>query len=639
MSLTKSTVLANASRSVIIGTAGHIDHGKTALIRALTGVDADRLPEEKRRGITIDLGFASFETPASDGSTLCLSFIDVPGHARFVRNMLAGTGGIDAVILVISAEEGIKPQTEEHLAICELLGIAHGIVVLTKTDVTPAERVHALAGEVQKYLSNSFLSAAPLLSVSAHAGTGISDLRRKLIRMAETLPPRDVDAFARLPIDRAFIVRGFGTVVTGTLIGGRLDVGDSLTIQPGGRQVKIRGIQSHNRIEEHARAGSRTALNLSRVEASQIERGDTLVAEPKLKAVDCVDVELTVLANAPPLKHRARAHFHAFSSECMATITLYDVAIIEAGETKLARLRLTRPVVLLSGDRFVLRSGSPMTTIGGGCVLDTHPAMQVRKVKTAEWLRALHSASREEAVWLRIARMGTTGIHLIQLRIETGLGEAAIKSLTQRWIGEGRLHRLSDDWLLTQESLSEVGNAILVELSRAGENERGVKRAELRERVQCKPDVFDFAILRLEQERTVRIHGDVVNQVNTSARNPGERHTSEMVRQEFERAGLAPPSPTEVGARLDIPPGRMRELMTELLREKVLVRLGSDSLCAHRRSLEALADRMQTMRGREIDVATFKQLAGVSRKYAIPLLEYLDRERITLKLGDKRRIL
>lgn len=638
MSPAQSTSLANVSRSIIIGTAGHIDHGKTALIRALTGVDADRLPEEKRRGITIDLGFASSEARASDGSTLCLSFIDVPGHARFVRNMLAGTGGIDAVLLAISAEEGIKPQTEEHLAICDLLGIRRGIVVLTKTDITTAEWVRALAGEVQKYLNNSFLRGAPLIPVSAHTGAGISDLRRKLIEMAEALPPRDVDTFARMPIDRAFTVKGFGTVVTGTLMGGSLGAGTTLTLEPGGRPVKVRTIQSHHRIEEHARAGWRTALNLARVETSQIERGDTLVGDSRLKAVDCVDVELTVLASSPTLKHRTRARFHAFSSECTATITLYDTAAIEPGESKLARLRLTRPVVLLAGDRFVLRSGSPITTIGGGRVLDTHPEMQERKAKTAEWLRGLRSASLEDAVWLRIARKGTKGIRLSQLRIETGLAEAAIQSLIRRWMSEGRLARLDEDWLLTQESLSEVGRAILAELRGTGENARGLKRAELRERVRCKPDVFDFAILRLEQEQMVRIHGDVVSQFHARAKGPGERTTSDIVRQEFERAGLTPPSPGDLGTRLGIPPAQMRELMTELLREKVLVRLGSDSLCADRRSLEALAGQMRAMRGREIDVAAFKQLTGVSRKYAIPLLEYLDREHVTLRQGDKRLI-
>ena len=641
MSLAQSTIPAKAPRSVIIGTAGHIDHGKTTLIRALTGVDTDRLPEEKRRGITIDLGFASLETQTSDGSMLRLSFIDVPGHARFVRNMLAGTGGIDAVLLTISAEEGVKPQTEEHLAICELLGIRRGIVVITKADAVDTERMHGITNEVRSVLRDSFLSAAPLIGVSAHSGTGIPQLRGELVRMAESFPQRNADGLFRLPIDRVFVVKGFGTVVTGTLIGGTIASGESLAIEPGGRNVKVRGIQNHGRTEACALAGSRAALNLARVEMSEVERGDTLVASTLLKAVNCIDVELVVLPGAPALKHRTRAHFHAFSSECMATITLYDAATIEPGERKLARLRLSRPVVLLSGDRFVLRSGSPVTTIGGGRVLDAHPAMQVRKARVADWLRKLRLSSPEDAVWLRIGRKGIAGVNLEQLCIDTGLSEAALALLTQRWMSEGRLCRLSDGWLLTQESLAEAKEAVSREVFRAGDKARvGIKRAELRERTQLKPNVFDFGLSQLEQERKLRIDGETVAPFDAKAKSICEQQQLlEIVRLEFERAGIAPPSTSEVATRVGIGAEEMRKLVTDLLREKVLVRLGSDSLCADCKSLEALAERIRALRGREIDIAMFKQLTGVSRKYAIPLLEYLDRERVTVKRGDRRLVL
>lgn len=640
MSLNPSTNPASAPRSVIIGTAGHIDHGKTALICALTGVDTDRLPEEKRRGITIDLGFASLDTQTSDGSMLRLSFIDVPGHARFVRNMLAGTGGVDAILLTISAEEGVKPQTAEHLAICELLGIRHGIVAVTKADAVNTERLHNVTSEVRGFLRDSSLSAVPLIAVSAHAGTGIRELLGELVQMAESLPQRDSDKVFRLPVDRAFIVKGFGTVVTGTLIGGKVASGDTLAIEPGGREVKVRGIQSHGRTEEYAFAGSRTALNLAHVEISQIERGDTLVANASLKAVNCVDVELMVLPGAPALKHRARAHCHAFSSECMATITLYDAMAIEAGETKLARLRLSHSVVLLPGDRFVLRWGSPVTTIGGGRVLDAHPAMQLRKAKTADWLRKLRISSGEDAVWLRVSRRGTTGTNLQQLCIETGIDETALAGLARRWLNEKQLHRLDDGWLLTHEFLTDAKEVVLSEVSRSNDKTRvGIKRAELRERSQLKPNIFDFALRQLEQERKLSIDDETVTRFAAKEKSANERDTLNIVRLEFERAGISPPSPSEIGTRLGIAADEMRGLMTELLRQKTLVRLGSDSLCMDRKSLEALAERMRSLRGREIDIATFKQLAGVSRKYAIPLLEHLDRERVTAKRGDRRLIL
>ena len=640
MSLAQSTRPAPAPRSVIIGTAGHIDHGKTTLIRALTGVDTDRLPEEKRRGITIDLGFASLETQTLDGSMLRVSFIDFPGHARFVRNMLAGTGGVDAILLTISAIEGVKPQTAEHLAICELLGIRRGIVVVTKADAVNTEQLHDVTSEVRGFLRDSFLSTAPLIAVSAHTRTGISELRGELVRMAERLPRRNVDKPFRLPVDRVFVVKGFGTVVTGTLIGGIVASGNTLAIEPGGREVKVRGIHSHGRTEEHAHAGSRAALNLAHVEISQIERGDTLVANASLKAVDCVDVELMVLPGAPALKHRTRVHFHAFSSECMATITLYDAVTIEPGETKLARLRLSRPVVLLPEDRFVLRMGSPVITIGGGHVLDAHPAMQVRKARTADWLHKLRISPGEDAVWLRIARKGAAGINLEQLCIETGLSEAVLARLTQRWMSEGRLLRPDDGWLLTHESLTEAKEAVLSEVSRSnGKKQVGIKRAELRERSQLKPNILDFALRRLEQELKLNIDGEMVTGFEAKENSAGERDALNIVRLEFERAGIAPPSPDEMGTRLGIAPDEMRELMTDLLREKVLVRLGSDSLCADRKSLETLAKKIRALRGRELDIATFKQLTGVSRKYAIPLLEYLDRERVTVKRGDRRLIL
>src|SRR5579863_6036229 len=327
---------ADPGRSIIIGTAGHIDHGKTALIRALTGIDTDRLPEEKRRGITIDLGFASMQTRSTGGAELRFSFIDVPGYARFVRNMLAGTGGIDAVLMVVSAEEGVKPQTREHLAICGLLGIEHGITVLTKIDAVSEERQKETTASVRAFLKDSFLSKSPLIDVSAHSGAGIAQLWSELIRMAARLPIRSRDTLLRLPIDRAFVMKGFGTVVTGTLIGGSAAVGDEVAIEPGGLTTRVRGLQVHGRTEERANAGSRVALNLARIETADVERGKMLVAPGTLRAVDCVDVMLSVLEDASPLKHRSRVHFHAFASECIAAATLYEAAAVQPGGTAFA---------------------------------------------------------------------------------------------------------------------------------------------------------------------------------------------------------------------------------------------------------------------------------------------------------------
>jgi selenocysteine-specific elongation factor len=631
--------VSSAARSVIVGTAGHIDHGKTALVRALTGIDTDRLPEEKRRGITIDLGFASMEVHAPDGSVLRLSFIDVPGHARFVRNMLAGTGGIDAALLVISAEEGVKPQTEEHLAICALLGIERGITVLTKADTASEERLRNVTSSVREFLSGTFLAGAPLVAVSAHSGTGIAELRRELGQLAASIPARSPDTFIRLPIDRAFVMKGFGTVVTGTLIGGAVRGGDELALEPGGRTVKVRGVQVHGHSEEGARVGSRVALNLARIETAELARGDTLVAPETVRAVDTVDAEVTVLASAPPLKHRARVHFHAFASECVATATLYGADRVEPGETKLARLRLTRPIVLLPGDRFVLRQGSPIMTIGGGRVLDAHPLAQTRKAKTAEWLEQLRSASREERARLRIARRGMAGMATRDLSIETGVIETELGALLEKWIREGRVHAIGGRRLLAQEPLEAARGAILRLLRMRGSGSSGVKRSELKEQARLDSNIFDHALRLMEEDRELRAAGEFVVPFDADAAHAQDRNLLERIAEGFRRAGVTPPSPEEVGTRLGISPSEMRRLITLLLRDRTLVRLGSDSLCVDRRALEELATRVRALRGQRLDVAAFKQLAGVSRKYAIPLLEYLDRERVTAKDGDRRIVL
>jgi selenocysteine-specific elongation factor len=627
-------------RSVIIGTAGHIDHGKTALIRALTGIDTDRLPEEKRRGITIDLGFASMEAAAPDGSTLSLSFIDVPGHARFVHNMLAGAGGIDAVLLVISAEEGVKPQTEEHLAICTLLGIARGITVLTKADAVSEERLRSVADSVRAFLQGTFLAAAPLMAVSARSGSGIDDLLRSLMQVAEHLPTRCNELLVRLPIDRIFTIKGFGTVVTGTLIGGSIRSGDELTIEPHGRKTKVRGIQVHGHSEELASSGSRVALNLARVETTELHRGDTLVAPSSVRAVDHLDAELILLPGVSPLKHRARVHFHGFASECLATITVYGSASIEAGEGKIARLRLSRPIVLLPGDRFVLRQGSPLTTISGGLVLDAHPLDRAKKAATADWLKRLRSASAEDRIWLRILRRGVTGISPHELSNETGAREEVLRNLIAQWTLKGRLHSIGAKRLLTCEAFDAVRNMIAREFdTRIRATPAGVKRSELKSQMQLDPEVVDAALQRLEQDRQLRVVGEFFLPSNADAVPERDRGALATVSAEFKRAGLTPPSPDELAVRLRISAQEMQRLITALLRNNTLVRLGSDSLCVDRSALVQLAEKVRTLRGQTLDVAAFKQLAGVSRKYAIPLLEYLDRQRITVKRGDQRFVL
>lgn len=627
-------------KSVVIGTAGHIDHGKTALIRALTGVDTDRLPEEKRRGITVDLGFASLNMEAADKSPLQLSFIDVPGHALFVRNMLAGAGGIDAVMLVISAEEGVKPQTEEHLAICTLLGIERGITVITKSDAVSAPQLNDVRSDTERFIENTFLSSAraPIIAVSAHVGSGIEELKRALVSLAAQIRTRNNGALTRLPLDRAFVMKGFGTVVTGTLIAGTLRNGQRIKIEPGDRAARIRGIQVHGRAEETVHAGTRVALNLAGLEASELRRGDTLVDGSSISAVYMVDAEVSLLPHAA-IKHRARVHFHAHASECMATVFLYKPGAIEPGGAGLVRLKLSKPTVLLPEDRFVMRQGALVTTIGGGRVLDVQPIERQRKAKTHAWLREIRTASLDQQIHLRVARRGTAGLAMSALSVETGINVDALRTIVKTLVEHGRILCIPGDLLLTKDAFDAAVQLVRTEVEKIQQNDTWeLKRSELKSHTRLIAEVFDSAVARLERDKQIAITNELVVPFRAGKQSVGNDRLA-AVSVAYEAAGLATPSPDELAATMNIAPPEMRRLITSLLREKLLVRLGSDSLFVHQRALSELIQEIQALRGQMIDIAGFKNMAGVSRKYAIPLLEYLDRERVTRKQGDLRIVL
>lgn len=639
--LERSSNPGGSWKTIVLGTAGHIDHGKTALIRALTGVDTDRLPEEKKRGITIDIGFASMDLPSSDVPSLCVSFIDVPGHARFVRNMLAGAGGIDAVLLVISAEEGVKPQTEEHLAICSLLGIQRGITVLTKTDAVDEARLSEVRSAVERRLSTTFLAAEPIVGVSAFTGVGIDRLRNELGLLAMRTTPRGSEIVTRLPIDRAFTMKGFGTVVTGTLLSGRVSSGQDLALEPGDRRVRVRGIQMHGQSASKAEAATRAALNFSGIEAGELERGDTLVEPSTITAVDLVDAEIALLPGATALKHHVRVHFHAFASECMATVSLYGYQPVEPGSERLARLRLSRPIVLLPGDRFVLRQGSPITTAGGGIVLDAHPAQRLKKAQTQNWLEQLQHATPEEQLTLRIARRGASGVSMAELSSETGLKADSIRARLGPKMDTGDVRLLGGSLLVSSSALGEAAALVEEELGRLFKDSgnAGVKRSVLKSRLHLRSEVADSVLRNLEQQAKLRVAGEELLLPDAAQVPSLEKERAESIERAYRAAGLASPSPGNLAAVLAIDPGQVRRLITILLREKKLVRLGDDSLCVHQEALTELKRRLQMLCGQTIDVAQFKDLSGVSRKYAIPLLEYLDRERVTRKQGDRRIVL
>jgi selenocysteine-specific elongation factor len=625
-------------RSVVIGTAGHIDHGKTTLVRALTGVDTDRLPEEKRRGITIDLGFASFERSLPDGSPIRISFVDVPGHSLFIRNMLAGAGCVAAVMLVIAADEGVKPQTVEHLAICELLGISTGITVISKADAVDAVRLDKVTKSIEEFLQGTFLGNARdrIFHVSAITGEGIEPLRAELLELAMRVEQGKPDRPARMPLDRSFAMKGFGTVVTGTLLSGQIHEGQTLYLEPGSKAVRVRGVQTHGQGSKSVHGGTRVALNLAGIDADKIRRGQTLIEADTLSPVDAIDAEITLLPDAHPLKHRAHVHFHAFTAETMASVSLYGYDAVQPGSARLARIKLSEPMVLVPGDRFVLRQPSPAGTIGGGRVVDSHLEARQRKSATLAWLEQLRTCSVAQQLLLRTRRRGAHGISLDALANEVGVTAESVRRDVNAAIQCGDLLLIASELLLSREAFQAASTAIL-SLLQSG---RSLKSSELRSQLSLSQQVFDFVMSSLTSEKKVETHGEAVSLFGAGLRTSNvEIERLAAVSEAYKAAGLASPSVPELALKLNLKEADMRRLVTALQRDQTIVRMGSDDLFIHSDALQQLAGRLAPLRGSLMEVARFKELTGLSRKYAIPLLEYLDRQRITRKQGDHRLIL
>ncbi len=634
-----SPVLGAGMKSIIVGTAGHIDHGKTALVKALTGIDADRLEEEKRRGITIDLGFAHFELSSSAGERLRFGFVDVPGHERFVRNMLAGAGGIDLVLLVIAADEGIKPQTREHFDICGLLGIQHGIVVLTKADLVDSESIEVVRLEVEDFLRGSFLQDAPIVPVSALTGLGLGSLKQHLIKLAAVVPSRDSRAIARLPIDRVFTMKGFGTVVTGTLMAGTVRKEDELELFPAGKKVRVRGVQVHGKSEDRAVAGERTAVNLAGVEKEELARGMMLASAGLLRTSSRFDVRLTMLPSVRPLKNGSRVHFHAFSAEDIATAKLYEHKQVSGGDEAFAQLVLTTPHQLLSGDRFIIRQFSPVITIGGGVVLDASPPQRLKK-DNLEFLNQISAATPAAILKARVMRAGDRGLSFGQAIAATGWKREFIESHLR-----SALDVVSLGNILVPKSLFESLRRQITEVVDRFHKQNpltpGISSEALHSAVGSSDSIFSHALDSLIRDKQLdSIDGSIRLSGRGVVMKDEEAESKRVIEQAFASAGLKVPALKDVLAGLKIDQARAQKLLALLLREKTLVRISED-LVFHQSALTQLRKTMATQKAKsaKIDVGAFKDLTGVTRKYAIPLLEYLDRERVTKRVGDARVIL
>ncbi len=631
-------------KSIIVGTAGHIDHGKSALVEALTGTHPDRLAEEKRRGITIDLGFAFLEE-----NGVRFGFVDVPGHERFVSNMLAGAAGLDLVLLVIAADESIKPQTREHFEICRLLGVNRGVVALTKSDLVDDDTTELARLEIEDFLRGTFLENAPIVPVSAKTGAGLSNLKRELHSAATQSTGKDASRPFRLPIDRAFAIKGFGAVATGTLISGSVGADDQIELFPSRQTLRVRGVQSGGKTALRAAAGQRTAVNLAGIEHTSLKRGMTLAAPNRFRATTRIDVRLQLLRSAAaPLKQRARVHFHANTSETNAEVHLYNTRELVPGESALAHLRLSKEMLLLSGDRFIIRQFSPVTTIGGGIVLDALARRPSAKDpgRTA-FLETLERGDRTESLAAMIDR-SRTGITQSEIVSRTGWLDAEIQAPAQKLITANRAKNVSDPLLLVSATLyDDTRKKILARVEqfhRANPLSLGVTREDLRAGLGrlVRPDTFRAALADLAAAKKIDVHGENVKPPGAAIRlDTDEASTKSQIEAAFAEAGLTVPTVKEVLAKVPVDNKRADQILHLLLRDKILLRV-SPELVFHRDALAHLKVRLASYKkekGDRITVPAFKDLTGVTRKYAIPLLEFLDRERITRRAGDERVIL
>jgi len=615
-------------KDVIVGTAGHIDHGKTALVKVLTGIDADRLAEDKRRGITIDLGFAHLAlTPG-----IRLGFVDVPGHERFVRNMLAGAGGIDIVMLVIAAGESIKPQTREHFDICRLLGIRSGIVALTKTDLVDPDLVELARLEIREFVAGSFLEGAAVVAVSAKTGQGLAELRGALEAAGACVVEKNARGLFRLPIDRAFTVKGFGAVVTGTLVSGEIAPEREVMLYPACRRLRVRGVQVYGAPAKKAVAGQRTAVNLVGIEARDIARGMVLAEPDRFRPVREFSCVLEILPGAPPVKNRAPVHFHAGTAEIEAEVRLFRGAgVLPPGARTYARIVLREEALLLPRDRFIIRRFSPVSTLGGGVILDIGTVPSRKSCDVIKRLRGIENASRPEWLHLLIEESGT-GTSPGELIARTGLTPGEIEAATR-----GHPSILTLPGWLVDRGQAELSREALLEKIRQFHLEHpllpGIPRQDLRAAL---PDaLFDWLL----QHPQLALEGEFVRCLSHRiVLQQQEERARAAIESAFDQAGLAPPALPHVLAQSGVETGRARTLLQILLREGRLVRI-TEELVLHRSALDRLHRDLASIKGAKLSVPEFKERTGISRKYAIPLLEYLDRQKITRREGDFRIVL
>ncbi len=639
-------------RNIILGTAGHIDHGKTSLVKALTGIDADRLKEEKERGITIDIGFASYGLP--DGTRL--GIVDVPGHERLIKNMLAGVGGIDMVMLVIAANEGIMPQTREHLMICNLLKIKKGLVAVTKTDIVEEEWLELVIDDIKEYIRGTFLEGCPVVPVSSVTKENLNDLIGELAKIAGEIEEKSSEGLFRLPVDRVFTMKGLGTVLTGTLLSGKVSQNDEVEIFCGrisarngeGIRTRLRGIQCHNKHVSIAVAGQRTALNLQGVEKNSITRGDVVSIPDAIRPSYMIDGQFLLLKEASkPLKNRARIRFYTGTKEVMGRIILLDREKLEPGDNTYVQFRLEEPVFALAGDRYIVRFYSPVETIGGGTILDNNP-LKYRKKKAGaviKNLEILEKGSLTEKLSLQILKQGVRGedingllswIDDIPARIEEAI-EQSLKNKEIVLIDKGKSHYVHKNIFdrLKKGVLSELNN-----FHKKNPLKFGISKEEIRKKMgDDLPQRLVEAVLKgLEKGNDIAIEKNTVRLASFEVRlGRDQEDIKERILRFYKNGGVQPPLMEEICKDLGIDLRQMGDIISILVKEEKLVRIDS-SLCFY----QEIFDKIKEMtikyltKNKKMTVADMRDMIKTTRKYAVPLCEYFDSINLTMRIGDER---
>ena len=628
-------------KQIVLGTAGHIDHGKTSLIKALTGIDTDRLKEEKERGITIELGFAHLELP---GGKL-LGIVDVPGHEKFIKNMVAGATGIDLVALVIAADEGVMPQTREHLDICELLKIQHGLIIMTKIDMVDSDWLELVREDITEYMAATFLADSPIVEVSSVTGEGLKELIQILDKLVQDIPERDLGHFFRLPIDRVFSMKGFGTVITGTTISGKIRTGDEITIYPLGINSKIRGLQVHNREVNEIRAGLRTAVNLQGIERAKVQRGNILASRDSLRTTYMVDVSLDLLSSASrKLKNRAKVRFHSGTSEIISTVVLLDRDELEPGETCFAQIRLNEPIALLRDDRYVLRSYSPVRTIGGGRTLNALPRKKKRfSGAVLSEMKLLFTGDLNEIIEYFVSSGRFRGVEQEELPFLTNTSKKRLDEALKVLKAQQRiiLYDKERGVVIHADFLKKARDEILDTLTRYHKKfplKEGLVKEELRSRTAGADNakLFNHLVLQLAREGIIVQNKEIVrlkdHQVTLAQDQEEIRRELEKI---YTKSGLQPPYFQEIKEKF--PGNTGAEVLEVMVKEGDILKVKED-LYFHRKAIDGIKSELIAFlkNNGEITTPQFKEMTGASRKYTIPLIEYFDRTQVTVRVGDTR---